>query len=193
MINGTAMREAVINAIVHNDYSNGATPKFEFFSDRLEITSAGGLPYGVSEEDFFNGYSSPRNKEIMRVFRDLEIVEHLGSGIPRILETYGRDAFEIRPNFLRVIFHYEQAFDKNPADRVVESGDGKTTQETTQAKILALLEARPATTRRAMAASIGISVDGIKYHLEKMKAAGVIRHTGSTKAGHWEVLRGDHE
>jgi len=112
MIHTRAIREAVINAVVHNDYSNGACPKFEFFSDRLEITSAGGLPYGVTEEDFFNGYSSPRNKEIMRVFRDLEIVEQLGSGIPRILEKYGRDAFEIRPNFLRVIFHYEKPFEE---------------------------------------------------------------------------------
>ncbi|MDO9012378.1 MAG: hypothetical protein Q7U78_11320 [Gallionella sp.] len=117
-----------------------------------------------------------------------QIMEHLGSGIPRILEKYGRDAFEIRPNFLRVIFHYEQAFVENPADSVVEIRDGKTTQETTQAKILALLKARPAITRRAMAASIGI-----KYHLGKMKAAGMIRHTGSTKAGHWEVLKCGHE
>ncbi len=122
MIHGKAMREAVINAIVHNDYSNGACPKFEFFSDRLEITSAGGLPYGVTNEDFFNGYSSPRNKEIMRVFRDLEIVEQLGSGVPRILEKYGRDAFEIRPNFLRIIFRYEKPFDEQVVDTGVESG-----------------------------------------------------------------------
>jgi ATP-dependent DNA helicase RecG len=79
---------------------------FEFFSDRLEITSMGGLPYGVSKDDFFSGFSVPRNKEIMRVFRDLEIVEHLGSGIPRILKTYGKEAFEIRESFLRVVFKY---------------------------------------------------------------------------------------
>jgi len=65
-------------------------PKFEFFADRLEITSGGGLPFGFSQEDFFNGFSSPRNKEIMRIFRDLEIVEQLGSGIPRIIEKYGK-------------------------------------------------------------------------------------------------------
>ena len=122
MIHGPAMREAVINAVVHNDYSNGASPKFEFFSDRLEITSAGGLPYGVTEDDFFNGYSSPRNKEIMRVFRDLEIVEQLGSGVPRILEKYGRDAFEIRPNFLRVIFYYDKPFDEQWAQSGAQSG-----------------------------------------------------------------------
>jgi ATP-dependent DNA helicase RecG len=63
MIDSTAMREAVINAIVHNDYSYGATPKFEFFSDRLEITSMGGLPYGVDEEDFFCGFSVPATRK----------------------------------------------------------------------------------------------------------------------------------
>jgi len=106
LLNKIALREAVVNAIVHNDYSYGSTPKFEFFSDRLEITSAGGLPFGLEPEDFFLGHSAPRNKEIMRVFRDLELVEHLGSGIPRILDIYGKEAFRISDNFMRVIFPY---------------------------------------------------------------------------------------
>lgn len=59
MIDPRALREAVVNAVVHNEYANGASPKFEFFSDRLEITSSGGLPYGVTREEFFGGYSSP--------------------------------------------------------------------------------------------------------------------------------------
>jgi predicted HTH transcriptional regulator len=108
MINPVALREAVVNAIVHNDYSNGSVPKFEFFSDRLEITSAGGLPYGLELDDFFAGHSAPRNKEIMRVFRDLEIVEHLGSGIPRILDAYGPNAFNISRTFMRLIFPYTE-------------------------------------------------------------------------------------
>ncbi len=66
----------------------------------------GGLPYGVTEPDFFGGCSAPRNKEIMRVFRDLEIVEHLGSGVPRILHAYGKEAFEIRDSYIRVVFLY---------------------------------------------------------------------------------------
>jgi predicted HTH transcriptional regulator len=119
------MREAVINAIVHNDYSYGAVPKVEFFADRAEVTSMGGLPYGVTEADFFGGYSVPRNKEIMRVFRGLEIVEHLGSGVPRILKAYGKEAFEIRDSYVRITFHYESA----------EKSEGST-QETTREKIL---------------------------------------------------------
>ena len=98
------MRKTVINAFVHNDYSKEVPPKFEIFSDRIEITSAGGLPEGLSKSEFFKGFSVPRNKELMRVFRDLGLVEQLGSGVPRILETYPRDCFTFSDNFLRMAF-----------------------------------------------------------------------------------------
>ena len=102
--NSVALREAVINAIVHNDYTSEIPPKFEFFDDRIEITSFGSLPQGMTEKEFFEGYSVPRNKELMRVFRDLDLVEHLGSGIPRILRSYGKECFKFTENFLRMTF-----------------------------------------------------------------------------------------
>jgi predicted HTH transcriptional regulator len=102
--NSVALREAMINAIVHNDYTSEVPPKFEFFDDRIEITSFGSLPQGMTEKEFFEGYSVPRNKELMRVFRDLDLVEHLGSGVPRILRSYGKECFKFTENFLRMIF-----------------------------------------------------------------------------------------
>ena len=102
--NKMALREAIINAIVHNDYSFEASPKFEIFPDRLEITSAGTLPETISKEEFFEGISIPRNKELMRIYRDLELVESLGSGIPRIVSAYGKDCFRFMSNFTRMVF-----------------------------------------------------------------------------------------
>jgi len=119
LINSIAMREAVINAVVHNDYSYGAEPKVEFFSDRVEVTSMGGLPYGVTENDFFGGCSIPRNKEIMRVMRDLEVVEHLGSGVPRIIKVYGKEVFDVRDSFMRITFWF---VDGASVETSVESG-----------------------------------------------------------------------
>jgi len=52
LVDKTALREAIINAIVHNDY-NLAVPLVEIFSDRITVTSAGGLVNGLSQEDFF--------------------------------------------------------------------------------------------------------------------------------------------
>ena len=102
--NKVALREAVINAIVHNDYSFEVPPKFEKFPDRIEITSAGRLPESLSREEFFSGISIPRNKELMRIYRDVELVESLGSGIPRILRAYGEDSFKFTDNFIRITF-----------------------------------------------------------------------------------------
>jgi predicted HTH transcriptional regulator len=86
LINPVALREAFINAVVHNDYSLG-WPVVEFYSDRVTITSTGGLVEGLSQEDFFRGRSMLRNRELMRVFKDVELVEELGSGMQRILDA----------------------------------------------------------------------------------------------------------
>jgi predicted HTH transcriptional regulator len=182
MIHGRAMREAVINAIVHNDYSNGSCPKFEFFSDRLEITSAGGLPYGVSEEDFFNGYSSPRNKEIMRVFRDLEIVEHLGSGVPRILDHYDRRVFQLDPNFLRVVFPYIHSLN----DQVENTVSGKTSGKTS-GKILEMMRENDRITIPEIADALGKTTRSIEMQINKLKGEGLLCRVGPAKGGYWEV------
>lgn len=101
-----ALREAVINAIVHNDYTREVPPVFEIYSDRMEITSYGGLPIGLSEKEFFGCRSMSRNRELMRVFKDIGLVEQLGSGMSRILKSYDRSAFDISEHFLVVSFKY---------------------------------------------------------------------------------------
>jgi ATP-dependent DNA helicase RecG len=110
MINENALREAFINAIVHNDYTREVPPVVEIFSNRLEITSYDGLISGLSQEEFFRGRSMPRNRELMRVFRDLELVEHLGSGMNRILSAYDRSIFQISDNFLSIVFPFEEEY-----------------------------------------------------------------------------------
>jgi predicted HTH transcriptional regulator len=115
LINPVAIREAFINAVVHNDYSLG-WPVVEFFSDRVTITSTGGLVEGLSQEDFFNGRSMLRNRELMRVFKDVELVESLGSGMRRILEAYDRSVFDITPSFIVVTFPYASDFERSESE-----------------------------------------------------------------------------
>jgi len=53
---------------VHNDFTREIPPVFEIYSDKIVITSAGGLPPDLSEDEFYQGFSAPRNREPMRVF-----------------------------------------------------------------------------------------------------------------------------
>jgi predicted HTH transcriptional regulator len=127
MWDNPAIREAVVNAILHNDYTTEVPPKFEFFEDRFEITSYGGLMPGMSQEEFFTGFSMPRNKELMRVFRDLDMVEQLGLGVPRILKSYGRECFTFTENFLRMSFPAAQPL----TDQVTGQDAGQVTGQDT--------------------------------------------------------------
>lgn len=77
LVEPVPMREALINAIVHNDFTREIPPVFEIFSNRIEFTSYGGLIPGQSREDFFSCSSMPRNRELMRVFKDVGLVEQL--------------------------------------------------------------------------------------------------------------------
>lgn len=136
MWNAIAIREAVINAIVHNDYTREVPPKFELFDDRIEITSAGGLPESLNEEEFFMGYSVPRNQELMRIYKDLELVEHLGSGVPRILETYSKECFVFTENFIRMVF--PNAWNLNEEDKSNKQVTQQVTQQVTN-EVIALV------------------------------------------------------
>lgn len=94
-----AYREAVANMLVHRDYSVEVDARIEFFSNRIEIVSPGGLPYGMLKEEYIDGkLSKPRNRKIADIFLRLKIVEKLATGIRRIKEQYFYQ--ESKPSFL---------------------------------------------------------------------------------------------
>ncbi len=101
------VNEAIVNAIVHNDWSI-TEPQVSFYSDRIEIISHGGLPYGLSKEQFYKGFSKPRNKQLMQIFSQLDIVDHTGHGIPIIVNKYGVEAFEINDNYILVTIPFNK-------------------------------------------------------------------------------------
>ena len=80
-----AVREAVINAVVHTDYAQrGAPLRIAIFDDRLEVENPGLLPFGLTVEDLPHGVSKLRNRVIGRVFHTLGLIEQWGSGIQRM-------------------------------------------------------------------------------------------------------------
>jgi len=108
---GVAIREALINAIAHCDYSlTGSRIQIAIFNDRLEIQNPGMLPFGFTLEDLKAGTSRIRNRVIARVFHELNIMETWGSGYNRIMqachaEGYPEPQWQELGSALRVTFH----------------------------------------------------------------------------------------
>jgi len=170
-----ALREAVINAIVHNDYTQELTPSVEIFADRLEITSAGGQYAGINKKDFFKGYSTPVNREIMRIYKDLDMVEQLGSGLPRILASYSQRSFNFSDGFLRVTFQSQ-----------LENIGGSITPTRRQQEIINLIKQDNKISYRAMAQQLDVNESAIKKHLNTLKKQSVITREGGTR-GYWNI------
>lgn len=81
----TMLREAIVNALVHSDYSQRGTPlRIAFFDQRIDIESPGSLLPGMTVDDMKAGISRIRNPVIARVFRELRLIEQWGSGVRRI-------------------------------------------------------------------------------------------------------------
>jgi len=106
------VREAIINAIVHSDYSiKGSSISIAIFDDRMEITNPGCLPFGLSMEAALSGISQLRNRVIGRVFRELNLIEQWGSGLERMRSTCFKHGimspkFEELGNFFRTTLYH---------------------------------------------------------------------------------------
>lgn len=198
-----ALREAVINAIVHNDYTNEVPPKFEIFDDRIEITSTCSLPDGLSLEEFFQGFSIPRNKEIMRIYKDLDLVEQLGSGIPRILESYSKECFKFTEHFLRMSFPIHKEIEDSLINDEVKKGGpiggpvggpmggpiGGPINRLTyrQVEVLSLLRESNTLSKRELGKLLNINVSAAQAHIDLLKEKGYIKRIGGTR-GYWEII-----
>lgn len=128
-----AFRESIANAIVHREYIIESDIRVEIFDDRIEIISPGGLPIGITEEEYLDGrVSVPRNRILADIFLRLGIIERLATGIRRI-KGYYKDtnvdpAFLIAHNSIKVILpkitsQIESEIKLNNANEVNDSND----------------------------------------------------------------------
>ena len=81
-----AIRELIINAMVHRSYLDHGTIQVAVYDNRLEITSPGKLPMGQTLERMKEGYSKIRNEALAHAFSYMNLIEHWGSGIPRSID-----------------------------------------------------------------------------------------------------------
>jgi predicted HTH transcriptional regulator len=149
-------------------------PVFEIYQDRIEITSSGGLSTIKNIDDFFGGYSKPINRELMRVFKDLELVEHLGSGMNRILPIYGKESFVISDNFMKNIFY--------KADEGVNEGINEGVNEGVKL-LYFLIQSNPNKRSTFFAQELSTSIKNIERWLKELRDDKKIEFIGAPKTG----------
>ena len=102
-----AFRESLANALVHRNWAEKVEIEISMFDDRIELVSPGGLPNGITEEEYLNEFlSKPRNPIIANVFFRLKLIERFGTGIKRIRDEYKgsvlKPQFKVSDNMIKI-------------------------------------------------------------------------------------------
>ena len=193
-----AIREAIINAVAHADYSQrGAPLRLAIFDNRIEVENPGLLPFGLTLDDLPEGISKLRNRTIGRVLHELGLVEQWGSGVQRMMATcraagLAPPVWEEVGTRLRVTIYTGEI-----APRPTGSGAGKRTAttppggtalsgtvtayaiDTADQSILVLLESGGEYGTGEIARAVGLSPRATRTRLVKLVSRGLVREVGT--------------
>ena len=189
-----ALREAVMNAIVHRDYTDSGNIQIRIFDDRIEIWSPGLLP---KEIDVFEIYkqarSVPRNKLIVRIFHEAGLIENWGTGFQRMLalcrENNNPDPeFSDRSAAFVVSFKKRKENVPENVPKNVPKNVPENVPENRIGLIYQLMKDNQSITAFELSKKMNVNEKTIKRDIDKLKKEKRIRRVGPDKGGYWEVI-----
>lgn len=182
----TAVRETLLNLLVHREYSFRASTFISLYTDRIEFTSIGGLVSGVTLKDVMMGISVCRNVKLANVFYRLELIEAYGTGILKIMGAYAGTGKEpeiaVSDNAFKIILpnlnvHAEQ--------EKTEIAPPKNSAE--EDTVIALAKAQETFTRKDVERALGISQTTCGRLLKQMIERGQIVQEGRSRNTHYRL------
>ena len=180
-----AFREAVLNAIIHRDYSTGNPIHIHIYPEEVLIYNDGRLPETWTVEDLFKRHTSlPYNPLIAGAFFRSGQIEAWGRGIERMTEACKlwdkpEPFYRIRANEVMIGFYTDVNIVENIVENIGVNG--------TQAKIIELMRANPRITVQAIAREIGIAPRNVQVNIRTLKAMDLVERAGPAKGGIWMV------
>lgn len=173
-----AVREALLNAVVHREYCFSGSTMINLYSDRLEIISLGGLVSGLSMEAAMLGASQPRNEKLANLFYRMKLIEAYGTGISKIISCYKE--LPIQPKFENV----EGAFRVTLPNIHTQQLN---TKDEKYLPILRLFEKQKEITRSDVEKALGAGTTHAVNTLKEMLSKELIKKVGSGKLTRYVV------
>lgn len=185
-----AFRESWYNACLHNNWIDGTPPAIYIFDDHLEIISTGGIPDGLTKQDFFSGISRPVNEVLARIFIQLGLIEQTGHGVLLIVEKYGKEVFEFLDNFIRVKIPFAYNIGEDIQSVGVNVGVNVGVKlNKTQQQIYNIISNNSHITYLLLAKEISKSEETIRRNIKYLVENKLIERVGSDKSGYWKIIK----
>ncbi len=187
-----ALREMLLNALVHRNYM-GSMTQLKVMDDRLSLWNAGALPIELTIEKLFQVHESlPRNPLIADVCYKAGYIDSWGRGVEKIAtacEQAGLPApkFEERSDGIAVELMKSKPFEGLALKETSEKASEKTSEKTSE-KIIALIREDAFITIKKLAEWTGVTTRSVERNLKKLQDNNKIKRVGPDKGGHWKVL-----
>ena len=199
-----AIRELLINALAHRDWTRFVDVEIAGYSDRLEIISPGALPNAMTVEKMVAGQRSARNLIIVEVLRDYGYVDARGMGvrtkvIPALKAGGVEPVFQAADDYVKTLLRktekhlnkenasLEQKKAVLGAQKVQKAGE-YASLTSFQVQLVAGIDENPSISYDALAEKLNKNRTTVMRNIQKLKEMGVLKRIGSKKAGHWEVI-----
>ncbi|MCC8091494.1 MAG: putative DNA binding domain-containing protein [Oscillospiraceae bacterium] len=171
-----ALREALLNSIVHRDYSFSASTLISVYHDRIEFVSVGGLADGITLDDILLGLSVCRNPKLAAVFYRLKLIEAYGTGMPKIMKAYEgsglKPKIEVTNNAFKIALP-----NCNTAAKKTETASNVLSHD--EAQILAFAETNGQIVRSDVDTLLDVSQATANRILKRMVAKGLLYQEGN--------------
>ncbi len=193
-----ALREALLNAVVHKDYASGIPIQISVYDDRIVFWNAGILPDNWTLERLLGKHpSQPFNPLLANAFFRAGYIEAWGRGIEKIAREC-REHGIAPPDYdfgmagLMLTFHANPAHLQAAAQESAQEGLGEKLGEKlgeTRAAIVQSMRNDPKITTTKLAEKLSLSTTAVDKNIQYLKSHGHVRRAGPAKGGHWEVLK----
>ena len=188
-----AVREALLNSLVHRDYSFRASTLISIYEDRIEFVSIGGLLPGLELDDLMMGVSVCRNAHLANVFYRLQLIEAYGTGMKKIMGAYA-DA-PVQPkitatnNAFKIILPNVNAIPKATEAPMKIENAAALVSDSNEEKVLQFLKERPMITRKEAQVLLEVSQSTAGRILKAMVDSGQIKQLGGSRTTRYELSK----
>lgn len=191
-----AVREALLNSVIHRDYGIGGPTLISIFDDRIEFVNIGGLVKGMSLADIKLGVSVLRNKNLANVFYRLHLIEAYGTGLLKIHECYAdemvKPKIEVTDNAFKITLpNINFVVNRNliTVSQLVDERPSEQKQQERYAAVLALAQKHSQITRRMIENALQISTSTAVVLLKKMVQCGLLAKSGNGRKLSYHLVK----
>lgn len=182
-----AIREALLNSVVHREYAFSSSILISIFDSRIEIVSIGGLAHGINSDEIYMGLSVQRNENLANVFYRLQLIEAFGTGIPKIYKLYEKytekPVIQVTENAFKITLPSSSAVSSRTPEPVIE----KQFRIDTDEDVLRLIQYKKCVVRSDIEKAAGISQASASRILRRLLQNGKIIKTGKGKRIRYSV------